>query len=393
MFDEPLTDIDHVSRSVVQAAIGKILDDPDKTIVLISHDWSWISFPYQHYVIDAGKLRKAKKNDLSADVFDLGIDEKKVFSNPSPAQVSEATIAARLKIKEPLYFLGNKTFYLSNTDIEVYNSQNLGIVGSSGSGKSSLLRLFSGLSPPHMYHKKLELSVGTKAGQLDNFRSFKRRQWFGRTQVVFQDTTGSFMPGEKLIDHFRRIERFKGAGNNFWKALNLWGAKLSLFRVPNGAPSSAHELLKVSESRQYLEKPFDDLSMGMRRRTGLLRAFLLLNIYNSDDSESPKILLLDEISRGLDNTNRSLMAKAISEYCKTYNVTTIAVSHDFSFLSEFCDCVQIMYSGTLLPLRIGFNEVLKVRRGETIDGVDSPYYGQFIRGDDALERLSGIKSQ
>jgi len=393
LFDEPLTDIDHVSRSVVQASIRKILDDPDKTIVLISHDWSWITSPYQHYVVDECKLRKAKENDLSADVFDLGIDEQRVLSKPIPPQVSELTIAARLKIKEPLYFPGNETFYLSNTEIEVCNSQNLGIVGSSGSGKSSLLRLFSGLSPSRFYHEKLELSVSTEAGQLANFRTFKRRQWFARTQVVFQDTTGSFMPGEKLINHFRRIERFKGAGDKFWKALDVWGAKLSLFRGSNGATSSAHELLTIPESQQFLEKRFDDLSMGMRRRTGLLRAFLLLNIYNTVDNKSPKILLLDEISRGLDSANRLLMAKAISEYCKAYNVTTIAVSHDFSFLSEFCDCVQIMYSGTLLPLRIGFNEVLEMRRGEEIKGADNPYYGQFIRGDEALERLSGIETQ
>ena len=201
------------------------------------------------------------------------------------------------------------------------------------------------------------------------------------------------MPGEKLIDHFRRIERFKGAGNNFWKALDLWGAKLSLFRGFNGATSSAHERLTAPESQQFLEKRFDDLSMGMRRRTGLLRAFLLLNIYHITDSKDPKILLLDEISRGLDTVNRLLMAKAISEYCKTYNVTTIAVSHDFSFLSEFCDCVQIMYNGTLLPLQIGFNDVLRVRRGEAIEGIENPYYGRFIRGDDALERLSGLEAR
>jgi ABC-type glutathione transport system ATPase component len=228
--------------------------------------------------------------------------------------------------------------------------------------------------------------------ELENFRKFGRREWFAQTQVVYQDTTGTFMPDEVLENHFKRIERLRGADEEFWEALDYWGQKLELFDSEKMDHEPLDSYINQSLRHQFLSKKFDELSMGMRRRTGLLRAFLLLQTFDEIKGNPPKLLLLDEVSRGLDAQNRSLMADAISEFSNKFNVSVVSVSHDFGFLSEFCDHVRTMYDGQLLPLEISFREVLKIRNGDTIEGLDHPYYEQFIRGEENWKNMdeSGI---
>ena len=87
----------------------------------------------------------------------------------------------------------------------------------------------------------------------------------------------------------------------------------------------------------------------MMRRFSLLRAFLLLDIYKAEDKEKPKVLLLDEISRGLDAKTLEMVIAGLEQFCQENNTNIIAVSHDVEFIMRICNRARMMIKGALMP--------------------------------------------
>lgn len=91
------------------------------------------------------------------------------------------------------------------------------------------------------------------------------------------------------------------------------------------------ELLKrVNLSSSYLEKPIADLSGGEKQRVALIRNLMF----------KPKVLLLDEVTAGLDADNKKIVHMLISSYRKSGG-TVIAVTHDTDELRQAEQIIRI----------------------------------------------------
>ena len=112
-------------------------------------------------------------------------------------------------------------------------------------------------------------------------------------------------------------------------------------------------------SADVLNRYPSELSGGMKKRVGLARTLML----------SPKILIYDEPTTGLD----PIMVRTIHELIKKthneQNATTVVISHDVEVF-KFADTVAMLYKGKI------------VYKGptENIWECDDPYIYQFIRG-------------
>jgi len=253
--------------------------------------------------------------------------------------------------------------------------EGLTLIGESGSGKSSLLRIIAGLMPYKFYGRDFEVEIkynanaGFKSVQV---QEIERKERYGILQLVLQDTTMTLITEVRIKKSLALICTQKGMNNNkekkeeFEPKAREWMAHLDL---------SWDEL--VGDNKRIV-----DLSLGMMRRFSLLRAFLLLDIYSETDRNKPKLLLLDEISRGLDAISLNLVISGLNKFCRDNNTNIIAVSHDVEFVSRICNRAIMIYKGQILEEFDARLLSSKADRQKIYAKLEAPCYYERFFGDD-----------
>jgi phospholipid/cholesterol/gamma-HCH transport system ATP-binding protein len=92
------------------------------------------------------------------------------------------------------------------------------------------------------------------------------------------------------------------------------------------------------ELEKEIDKMPSELSGGMRKRAGLARALVL----------SPRILLVDEPSSGLDSITANEIYDLLLNLKKKHDVTLICVTHDAVGVRRFADCFGVLDKGKIV---------------------------------------------
>ena len=206
---------------------------------------------------------------------------------------------------------GTKTPALDRITVSVPAGTMLGIVGRSGSGKSTIARLLQGINRDYSGYLKID---GSDLREI-NLRHL--RQSFG---VVLQDNflfRGSIRdnilagrPGLTLEDAVR--------------AARLAGAEEFIERMPNGYET-------------YIEEGSPNLSGGQKQRLAIARALI----------NDPRILILDEATSALDPESEALVNANLLRIAR--GRTMIIVSHRLSSLTE-CDQTLVLDKGKVMDI-------------------------------------------
>ena len=253
---------------------------------------------------------------------------------------------------------------MPSKELALFPRQRIGIIGESGSGKSSLLRIAAGLQ--YIKEEDGEALVRPSGSELVNIQTLRGRIRAGLIQIVFQDTTGAVFGNRRLIDSFRDASRIRRTSfENVREIFGPLARKMGL-------------ISKEEKLSSILNRRLQEFSIGQRRRIGLLNAMLHLDIYCKDPSKTPKLLILDELSRGLDAETKAEVMDVIKEFCRLYNVAIIAISHDLEFLLGLCNSFRMMLDGALLPSCLDSDDIRKGMQGSSFDGVNNPYYADFL---------------
>jgi len=228
-------------------------------------------------------------------------------------------------------------------DLVVQDGEFLAVVGRSGEGKSVLLKQIIGLIKPDS----------------------------GKVIIDNEDTTK--LKGQKLQDVFKKCGYvFQFAA--LLDSLNvLQNVGITLFE--ENVPTEKIESLVLEKIRSVglrddiLTKSPDELSGGMKKRVGLARTLML----------SPKILLYDEPTTGLDPITVRLIHELIKETHEKLKATTIVISHDVEVF-KYASTAAMLHEGKI------------VFKGDTktIWESKNPYIYQFIRGlpEGPIEQIS-----
>lgn len=202
---------------------------------------------------------------------------------------------------------GAKTV-LRDIDLEVAKGEIVAIMGSSGGGKTTLLRCISGLITP----TKGEVTVD---GINVREEPEEARAHMG---MVFQSAA--------LFDYMNVEDNV------------LFGLRRQRKRIrekPEKLAADALERVNLKDVQHLMPA---ELSGGMRKRVGIARALAM----------SPAVMLYDEPTTGLDPITTYTIDNLIVSLRKAYNVTSIVVSHDVSSVFRTADRIAFLDQGQLV---------------------------------------------
>ncbi|MBZ9684659.1 MULTISPECIES: peptidase domain-containing ABC transporter [unclassified Mesorhizobium] len=208
-------------------------------------------------------------------------------------------------------YMGTKTPALDRVSFDIPSGSMFGIVGRSGSGKSTIARLLQGINRDYSGFLKLD-GIDLKEINLRHLR-----QGLG---VVLQD---NFLFRGSIRDNI--IAGRQGLTlSDAMRAAHLAGAAEFIERMPNGYDT-------------YIEEGSPNLSGGQRQRLAIARALI----------HNPTILILDEATSALDPESEAVVSDNLLRIAS--GRTMIIVSHRLASLTE-CDQILVVDQGKVLDV-------------------------------------------
>ena len=204
---------------------------------------------------------------------------------------------------------------LKNVSFSLRKNEVLGIIGESGSGKSTIAKLITGLYQPTGGN----IFLGGRS--IVCLKRQAQKEVYTKVQMVFQDAVGSFNPrrkiGESISDTLCRLcgEKKHTAGKE-----------------------AARLLEDVGLPRDYAEKYPHELSGGECQRAAIARAM----------SVHPEILICDEATSALDVSAQAKIVELLMHLRRIRNVSILFITHDLPLVSNISDRILIMNEGELV---------------------------------------------
>lgn len=229
----------------------------------------------------------------------------------------------------------NKTFKkdksnfkaLNNISFEINEGECLGIIGESGSGKSTIANIVAGLLSSD------DGEVIFLDAHLPNKISRKGQLMRKEMQMVFQNPIVSFNPKMTVFDSVAEGLRY-----------NTKKSKKEIEQLVNKT------LEIVDFPIDYINKRCCELSGGMAQRVAIARGIII----------EPKLLICDEITSSLDVSVQAQIIKLLDNLKNKLNISYLFISHDLALVSGICDRVIVIKNGNI------------VESGVTYDVLNSP---------------------
>lgn len=209
---------------------------------------------------------------------------------------------------EKRYSDGNKV--LKNVNLQINPGEFVFLVGHSGAGKSSILKLIS---------REEKLSRGSILVNKENITNIKNKKLHNYRRnlgIIFQDY--------KLLPE-------KTVYENVELALRVVGEK-----PRNIKPKVMEVLKKVGVEDKYKKYP-DELSGGECQRVGIARAIV----------NKPSIIIADECTGNLDMDNSISIMKLLEEINRE-GITVIMATHNLELIKEFPNRVVNIENGKII---------------------------------------------
>jgi len=195
--------------------------------------------------------------------------------------------------------------------LDLRRGETLGIVGESGTGKTTLARMMVGLVAP---------TAGTIT--FDGVDVARRRRHPSRrsVQMIFQDPLSSLNPRRTIGESIADPLRLQGVGDP--------------------RPAVEDLLIRVGLSPDEYDRYPHQLSGGMRQRVGIARAL----------APRPRLIVCDEPVSSLDVTTQAQVLALLADVRQEFDLTLVFVSHDLAVVRQVADRVAVMHSGTIVEL-------------------------------------------
>ena len=229
-------------------------------------------------------------------------DRKLTDTEPEMEPVMTTGEAPALKLKEVWFrYEKDSPDVLQSMDLTVPQGSIFAIVGGNGAGKSTTLKTIAGICKP--YRGSVEIFG-------KNIKKYKAGE-------LFRDCVG-MLPQDPKSLFVKRTVREE-------------------LEEMNGEGEKIREIAELCQISHLMDNHPYDLSGGEQQRTALAKVLLT----------EPRLLLLDEPTKGLDNFFKIRLAEMLCKL-KERGITIVMVSHDVEFCAEYADLVSMFFDGQIL---------------------------------------------
>ena len=231
----------------------------------------------------------------------------------------------------------NEMCLFQDFNLTIRDHEFVSVVGSNGSGKTSLLNIICG-------------SIGVDSGNIivngtdiTGKKDFLRQRKIGR---VYQDPSKGTCPSMNILENMSLADN-KGKGYGLTKGVNK--ARIEEYR------ESLKQLNLVLEDKLYTK--VGSLSGGQRQALALLMSTM-----------TPiEFLILDEHTAALDPKTAEIIMELTDKIVREKKVTTIMVTHNLRYAVEYGDRILMMHQGNAVLDKAG--EEKKAINTEEIMGI------------------------
>ena len=334
--DEPTTSLDGIVKKEIINLLKSIQKETKMSIIFISHDLQLVSKIAEKIIV----LNKGEIVEFGSSYQIFNNPKKrytKLLLNARPPKnvrpirlptneknIKTVLISKKERIEahdnlyqhDPILKIANLEFsyedkkVLNNVTFNLFKGETLGLIGESGSGKSTIARSILNLNRfdkgQIIYNKKC-------------IKTYPNTKFRRKIQLVFQDPYSSLNPeisiGYSIMEPMLAHKLYKTKKESKEKVISL--------------------LKQVNLTESDFNKFPYQFSGGQRQRIVIARALAL----------NPEILICDESVSALDVTIQAQILNLLNHLKEKYSITILFISHDLSVVKYMSDRVIILNNG------------------------------------------------
>ena len=213
----------------------------------------------------------------------------------------------------------NKSFHaVKNVNLEIGEREIFGIIGESGSGKTTTCKIIMGLLKP---------TSGTVLYKGEDITQFGKAKWHElrkSIQMIFQHPQMTFNPRSTVY--------------------SACAEPIRIYKLAKDAEEEREMVLgildRVGVSRDQLEKYPHEISGGQAQRLSIARTLLL----------KPSLLICDEPTSMLDISVQAQILSLLKEIHGKENLTLLYISHNLDVVASICDRIAVMKDGEIVEM-------------------------------------------
>ena len=358
--DEPTSALDAITALGVMQELKNLRERAQVSQIIVTHNLAMagaladrIGVMYEGKLVELGETREIlnhPKHPYTKSLLEVIPSLKRQIvkaRDEGAAMESEAPEDAGLRELDQGHGHGvletkdlSKAYHANRSRVEALKAgrirlkkgEVLGVVGESGCGKTTLLKLISGLEAPD-------------GGEiLLNGRKLKAKRAkadYAAVQMIFQDAISSFHPRRKVADSIQEAVH------------GLLGKDAKIDK------KELSELVGLSP--ELMDRYPRQLSGGQCQRLAIARAVAV----------RPQVLLCDEVTSALDVSTQAQILKLLEKICRESGMAAVFVSHDIAVVSELCDRVIVMRDGGIVEEGDTLQVIAKPQEEYTKQLIDS----------------------
>ncbi len=327
--DEPTTALDVTLQHEILALLNDLKREHNMAMILISHDLNLVRrysdeviVMRQGQTIEHGTTAAVFANPkadytrtLMRQDFGEALDIQQSGSDKPAIVLQVKQLQVQFPVQKNLFGTTKRWFdAVTDIDMSLASGQALGIIGESGSGKTTIALALSQLLSNQA---KVSGQIIVNGQDMSLLSNSELRKFRAQIQMVFQDPFASINPRMTVMQIIEEGLLVQGVA----KAARIQAVIDSLETVH--LPS------------EFVHRYPHELSGGQRQRVALARALVM----------QPRLMILDEPTSALDSTTQVTVVNLLREIQQQRQISYVFISHDLKVVRALCQHIMVLKDG------------------------------------------------